>query len=298
MKVIKLGEQLNTPIVLCLGFFGSMHKGHLELLNRAKRRAKMTNGKVALFTFSNNHLAVLKRETTVLYTYEERLTIYESLGVDYVISATFDDDFKRLTGKEFLLKLNEYNLQSVFCGFDHCCGRDRMDALSIRKYFNKISGEIPVYIVEQINVDDEKVSTSLLRDCITSNRLEKANSLLSEPFFIEGVVSHGRGIGKTLGFPTANLDVPDEKLLPCGVFSATVSIKGVTYRAIVNIGDKPTFDIARRTVEIHILDFNENLYGQVVKASLLKYLRPIIKFESAAELSRQLEHDKEEAAND
>lgn len=294
MKIIKLGEQLNSRIVLCLGFFGSMHVGHVELLGRAKLRAEMVGGKVALFTFSNNHLKILKRDSSVVYTYDERLSIYESLGVDYVITAEFNNDFKRLTGKQFLSMLDFYDLESVVCGFDHHCGSNRMDALSIRKYFKNI----PVYIVEPICVNGEKVSTTSVRKYITENNIEKANSLLSERFFITGNVTHGRGVGKTLGFPTANIDVPCEKLLPSGVFSAKIRIGGSVYSAIVNIGNTPTFDIDRKAVEVHIIGFSGDLYGLNVKVSLVRHLRPIRKFNSSDELSLQLQLDKEDALND
>lgn len=298
MQVIQFGEQLNCPLVLCLGFFGSMHKGHVELLNRAKNRARITNSKVALFTFSNNHLAVLGRDNTVVYTFDERLRLYDDLGVDYVIVAEFNDDFRKLSSREFLFGLNRYNLDGgVFCGFDYCCGCDHLDALSIRKNLHKIN-DIPVYIVEQISIENKKISTSLLRDYLISNQIVKANALLSEPFFVCGSVVHGRGVGKTLGFPTANMVVPEEKLLPSGVFSAKTVINGEMYHAIVNIGNTPTFDITRKVFEVHLIDFDGDLYGKDIKVSIVNYLRPITKFNSPSELARQLQRDKENAQND
>lgn len=298
MQIVKLGEQLNCPLVLCLGFFGTMHKGHVELLSRAKSRARMTSAKVALFTFDNNHLAVLKRDETVVYTYDERLSIYQSLGVDYVINANFNDNFKNLTGKQFLSELSNYDLDcGIFCGFDYRCGSDRLDASGIRKYF-KQTKDYPVYIVEQIDVDGEKVSTSLIKKYISSNCIDKVNDLLSEPFFVVGNVIHGRSVGKTLGYPTANVAVPAEKLLPAGVFSARISVDGTEYRAIVNIGNAPTFGVESKTLEAHLINFNGDLYGKALKISLLKYLRSITKFNSAEELRAQLKQDTEAALND
>lgn len=294
MQIVKLGENIECPIVLCLGFFGSMHKGHVELLNRAKSYAQATNCKVALFTFNNNHLAVLKRDAKLLYTLNERLLIYESLNIDYVITANFDADFRSLSGNQFLSEFNQYNLQSVFCGFDHCCGRDHLDALGIQRFFNRI----PVHIVEQVSVDGQKVSTTLLREYVVSNQIEKANTLLSEPFFLMGEVVHGRGVGKTLGFPTANIQIPADKLLPIGVFGGITNIDGISYRVIANIGHTPTFDIERNAFEVHVIDFDGNLYGNILKVSLTKYLRPITKFDSATALAQQLQLDKENTIND
>lgn len=271
-----------------------MHIGHVELLNRAKRHAKMTNSKVALFTFSNNHLAVLKKDNTVVYTYEERLSLYDSLGVDYVIAAAFDEDFKKLRGKEFLTQLNKYNLESVVCGFDYCCGSDRLDASGVRDFLK----DIPVYITEQVCVDGEKVSTSLIRSCLIDRKIEKVNSLLSEEFFAVGMVVHGRGVGKTLGFPTANIRLPAEKLLPNGVFGGKTTIECVTYPVIVNIGKAPTFDVIQNTFETHVINYKGDLYNKELKISLSKFLRPDIKFDSPEELVRQLQLDKESVLHD
>lgn len=295
MQIVNLGENIQSPIVVCLGFFGSMHKGHIELLNKAKERAKQTGSKVALFTFSNNHLAVLKRDSTVLYSFDERLSIYSSLNVDYVLTAEFDNDFKNLTGEQFLSMFNNYNLQGVVCGFDHCCGSNRLDCYGIERYFANVC---PVYIVDQISVDGEKVSTSLLRKYLLDNRLDKANALLSEPFFVIGDVIHGRGVGKKLGFPTANVRISDEKLLPRGVYGGSTVIDGVLHRVIVNIGNIPTFDVVKNSFEVHVLNFNNDLYGKTLKVSLTKYLRPIIKFGTAHKLQEQLQHDKESVLND
>lgn len=295
MQIIQLDEKLNFPVVVCLGFFGCMHKGHVELLNTAKQRAKQTGSKVALFTFSNNHLAVLNREQSVVYTFEERLSIYKSLGVDCVITAQFDNAFKNLTAQKFLSQFTKFDLRGIVCGFDHLCGSDRLDCYGIKRFFENVC---PVDIVNQISVDGQKVSTTLLRRCLVNNEIAKANSLLSEPFFVIGQVVHGRGMGSTLGFPTANLSIPAEKLLPVGVFGGTTQIDGKIYRAIVNIGNVPTFEVDKNTFEAHILDYNGDLYGKTLKVSLTRYLRPIKKFNSAYELGVQLQKDKEIVSND
>lgn len=294
MQIVKLGEKLNGPVVVCLGFFGCMHAGHAELVKRAKLRARMTNAKVALFTFSNNHLQVLKRDSTVVYTFEERLSIYKSLGIDYVITATFDDEFKKLTGKQFLSQFERYDLQGVVCGYDHCCGKDHLDAMGIRKFFK----DPPVYIVEeQVCVSGEKISTSLIKQLLSYNQIERVNNLLSEPFFVIGKVVKGKGIGRTLGFPTANISYPAEKLLPSGVYGGVTVIDGVSYRLIVKIGQSPTFDVSS-TCEALIIGFDGDLYGKTIKISLTKFLRSVYKFNSSEKLAMQLQLDKECVLND
>lgn len=294
MQVVNLGKRIDDPLVVCLGFYGSMHKGHVEIIERAKLRAKMIKAKVAVFTFSNNHLSVLKNDSKLLYVFDERLSIYESLGVDYVITAKFDDEFRAQTGARFLSRFSDYDVQSVFCGFDYSCGKDRLNAMGVRKFFQ----DPPVYIVEKIAYNNQKISTSLVRDYIINNRIDEANELLSEPFFVTGRVVHGRGMGKLLGFPTINVEIPAEKLLPSGVFKGHLSIDGTNYRAIVNIGGIPSFNVDKTTFEAHIIGFQGDLYSQNVKISILKFLRPTIKFDSAQELQIQLQHDKETALND
>lgn len=295
MQLIEFGKKLNEPIVVCLGYFGCMHKGHVALLDVAKRRATECNAKVALFTFRNNHLRVLGKDLNVLYTFEERLHIYESLGIDYVIAAEFTDEFRKSTGAEFLQQLVKYELKGVVCGFDYTCGSDRLRSSDL---FNQLSAICPVDIVDAVLWSGNKVSTTLIRAMLADNNLPAANMLLSEPYFLTGRVVAGRKVGAKIGFPTANLQIDSDKLLVQGVYGGTVTLNGKKYKCIVNIGSKPTFDVDSATVEAHIIDFNGNLYGQVLKVSLTKFLRKISKFASPSELTRQLQNDRENVLND
>ena len=295
MQVITLGDKLNTPVILCLGYFGCMHKGHVKLLETAKRRASQNGAAVALFTFSNNHLQVLGKDDKVLYTFAERLKIYESLGVDYVIAKEFDEEFRKKSGKDFIGELLRYDLKGVVCGYDHRCGSDGTDAKQIAELLKNVCG---VDVVEQISAGGIKISTTLIKSLLAEKRLLKANELLSEPFFLTGTVAHGRGVGKTLGFPTANVSVPSDKFLPLGVYAGKADTDGQVYRCIVNIGKTPTFGIDRTAVEVHLIDFVGDLYGKTVKVSLTKYLRDIARFDSANALAEQLKKDKESACND
>lgn len=296
MKVLKFGENFNVPIVLCLGYFGCMHKGHIRLLEVAKDRAKHLGAKVALLTFTNNHLKVLGRNLPVLYTFEERLKIYESLSVDCIIGAEFNNAFRQRSGKEFLNRLCELDLKGVVCGYDHCCGSDRLDCDGIKNYLKDIC---PIDIVEQISIDNEKISTTLVRRLLEDKKISAANKLLTEPFFLTGEIVHGRGVGKTLGFPTANIVVDSDKFLPQGVYGGIARLdNGVISKCIVNIGATPTFEIARFAVEAHLLDYSGDLYGKKIKLSLTKYLRDIKRFNSPDELKLQLQIDKESVFND
>ena len=294
MQLVKFGEKLNSPIVIALGFFGCMHKGHVQLLEQAKKLASQTDSKVALFTFSNNHLQVLGKNIKQLYTFNERCKIYQNLGVDVLVTAEFDEKFKNTSGTNFLLTLSTYNLQGVVCGFDYTCGSDRQNCQFVCDYFK----DIPVSVVDAVCKDGVKISTTFLRNLLANNDIERANQMLSQPFFFDGVVVHGRGVGKNLGFPTANLQVDDDKFLPEGVFAGNAIVGASSYRCIVNVGSKPTYDIAERTIEVHIINFDCNLYGTQLSINITKFLRPICKFCDAEQLVQQLKIDRENCLND
>lgn len=295
MQIIKFGEKLTCPIIVCLGYFGCMHKGHVKLLETAKKTAAEFHAKVALFTFSNNHLKLLGKDSSVLYTYRERLEIYNSLSVDYLIVADFNNDFRSMMGEEFLRIFKDYDLKGVVCGYDHRCGSNKLDCNGIE---NELRGVCSVEIVDEITVDNVKISTTLVKKLITNRQILKANSLLSEPYFIIGNVVHGRGVGKTLGFPTANLQIDAEKLLSQGVYGGYTYVDGIKYKCIVNIGRTPTFGIDRFNVEAHLIEFSGDLYGRELKVSITSYLRDIEKFSSVNDLANQLKADTEKVLND
>lgn len=295
MQVMEFGKKLNCPIVLCLGYFGTMHSGHVKLLDVAKQRAKQLQAKVALFTFSNNHLKVLGKDSTVVYTYLERLELYKSLGVDVVISAEFNNSFRFCTGDQFVEQLLQYDLKGAVCGFDYSYGCDRLKSAVLAE---RLASVCNVDIVDAICWNDKKVSTTLVRNLLTNSDIVTVNKLLSEPYFVTGKVVHGRRVGSEIGFPTANLQVNGEKLLPIGVYGGITEIDGRSYKAIVNIGQKPTFGLDYVNVEAHILNFDGNLYGKTLKVSLTRFLRPIRKYADANELVEQLKHDRETVLND
>ncbi len=295
MQVVQFGQKLNQPIVLCLGYFGCMHNGHVDLLNAAKRRAAQCGAQIALFTFDNNHLKVLGKDAKVIYTFEERLEIYEQLHIDYVLAQHFDARFAATCGADFADMLRIYDLKGIVCGFDYSCGSDRLDADGLRKIMQDVC---PVDIVSAVLWNGSKISTTLVRNLLGQNMLLQANALLSQPYFVCGTVAHGRHVGSALGFPTANVRVDSEKFLPQGVYGGRVDVGGTTYKCIVNIGNCPTFDVDAVTVEVHIIDFVGDLYGSRLKIALTKYLRPICKFADAESLSKQLLNDKNEVVDD
>ena len=287
MQLVRFGEKFNSPIVIALGFFGCMHKGHVQLLDEAKKLAKQTNSKVALFTFSNNHLKVLGKDVKQLYPFEERCKVYQNLGIEVLISAQFDKQFMSTNGQQFLDQLASYNLQGVVCGFDYTCGSDRKNCQFVSQYLYNV----PVKIVDAVCQEGIKISTTFLRGILSECKIQQANTLLSQPFFFDGKVVYGRGIGKDLGFPTANIQVDTDKFLPTGVFAGSTVVDGNTHKVIVNIGAKPTYDIDSHTVEVHIIDFEGNLYGKEITVMFYDFLRPEQKFADLDALKTQIAAD-------
>lgn len=272
-----------------------MHSGHVKLVEVAASRARKCNAKVALFTFSNNHLKVLGKDSVVVYTYQERLELYRKLGVEVVISAEFDNKFRSLTGEQFVNQLVNYDLKGVVCGYDYSYGSDRMDCKHLAKRLAKVCS---VDIVDAICWNGVKVSTTLARTLLQNSDITTLNTILSEPYFVLGTVVHGRGVGNSMGFPTANLQVSSEKLLPIGVYGGLTEIDGKSYKAIVNIGQKPTFGLDYVNIEAHIIDFDGDLYGKTLKVALTRFLRPIHRYNDAGELAAQLKQDRETVLND
>lgn len=294
MQIVKFGEKFNSPIVVALGFFGCMHKGHVQLLHQAQQIARQTNAKVALFTFQNNHLQLLGSNLKQIYTFDERCKIYQTLGVDVLLTAEFDQQFKNTCAEDFLQTLSAYNLQCVVCGFDYTCGCDRQNCRYVHDFF----ADVPVKIVDAVCQNGEKISTSYVRNLLERCKIQQANGLLSQNFFFDGKVVHGRNVGSQLGFPTANVQVDVDKFLPTGVFAGNVQLNEKSYRCIVNIGAKPTYNIDEPTVEVHVIDFCGDLYGQNLTVNLTKFLRHICKFDSQQQLVQQLKIDKENCLDD
>lgn len=295
MQVISFGTKLNSKIVLCLGYFGCMHLGHVALLDKAKQLAADNNCRVALFTFENDVLDLQGKQGSAIFTFEERLKIYQNLGVDIVIKAKFDNAFRQTKGLEFLQQVAQYKLAAIVCGYDYTCGCDRIDSKQVQLYYSPL---IDVTIINAVKYLNQKLSTSLVCSYLTDNKIERVNALLSQPFFLSGVVVKGRKVGSQMGFPTANIDVPSSKLLPIGVYAGECSVDGQIYKCIVNIGSKPTFDISVPTVEVHLINYSGDLYGRCLAVSINRFIRNIERFEDVHQLVEQLQKDREEAIYD
>ena len=237
---------------------------------------------------------MLGAKGSALFTEEERAFIFGGSAIDFVYEIPFTEELKNTEAENFLAELfGNINAKQVFCGEDFRFGKGARGTLELIKAF------VPVRVVDTVKLGDKKVSTSLCKQYLSENNFEALERLLApfcdcESYFIQGVVEHGRQVGRTYGFPTLNLSIPPEKLLPQdGVYSGfAVTPKGA-YKSIINIGARPTFGVEERKVEAYLKGFSGDLYGETVRIYPTQFLRGIQKFDSEKQLKDQLQKDIE-----
>ena len=280
LKIIPLTQQLNTEngCVMLLGGFDGLHVGHKQLVARAK-----TYGlPIGIMTIFHG------KSERGLFTPFERESIFQNTGIDFVIELPFAD-IKNLSPEEFIcLLMSKCNVKAFVCGDDFRFGKNAVgNAESIKR-----AVQVCVEIVDLVQIDGEKASATTVKKHLQMGEVEKANCILGEPFFLIGEVVKDRGVGKTLGFPTANILYPIDKFpLKQGVYETRVCIDGKAYKAITNYGARPTFDENTVLTETHIDGFNGDLYGQTLQIYFVRFLRENQKFDSADALKEQLQKD-------
>lgn len=273
--------------VIVLGNFDGVHKGHQKLITMALDYARKNNLKCIVYTFST-----LPNNKKYIMTVEEKVNAIKELGVDEV----YIDDFyniKNYMPEEFVkdILIEKLQAKKVFCGFNYTFGHNKIGNIE------KLSKLIDTSVVDEIKIDDITVSSSVIRKYIEEGLLEKATELLGKPFQISGPVIHGKQLGRTIGFPTANLRLNALKIsVPYGVYGAYLEIDGDKKRhlAIMNIGKNPTVnDENTVTAEANIFDFNEDIYGKKICIYLIKRIRAEKKFKNLIELKKQITTDKD-----
>ncbi len=287
LEIYRYGESVCVPCALVLGGFDGLHLGHRALLKEAKK----TGLPIVITT-------ILGAKGSALFTERERAFVFDNTGIDFVYEIPFTEDFKNTEAEKFLVELfGNINAKAVFCGEDFRYGKDARGTLSLLKTF------APVCAVETIKLGDTKVSTSLCKQYLRENNFKMLWELLDEesgPFydyksyFIQGTVERGRQVGRTYGFPTLNLSIPPEKLLPGdGVYAGFASTPKGTFKTIINIGARPTFGVEERKIEAYLKGFSGDLYDKTVRIYPTEFLRPIQKFSTEEELKNQLKKDVE-----
>ena len=295
MEYIKgrLDFHVAEPTVLSIGKFDGLHRGH-ELLMDYVFQKKKEGMKAVIFTFDVPPKKSLEQDAArVLTTNEEKMHLFEQIGIDYLIECPFTEEIMHMLAEEFLKKIVEQlSIRCIVAGTDCSFGYQRRgDYRMLQKYAPEYHYE--AQIVDKMQYEGRDISSTFIREEIAAGNMEKAELLLGYAYFVQGTVVHGNQIGRTIGIPTINLLPLQEKLLPpFGVYAARVEIDGKRYNGITNIGCKPTIAGDNPVgVETNLFDFQGDLYGKHAKVSLLKWVREEQKFQNVSELKVQMEKD-------
>lgn len=291
--IVNIAEKYKNNVVV-LGTFDGVHIGHQKIIKRAIELAQQIGGKSIVFTFSNHPLEIIapERAPKRISTNVGKEHDLEALGIDILMNIPFTQKFADISPSDFL-KLLKDNLSPKYivvgpnCTFGY---KGEGTPQFLRDMASKYGfiAEIP----QAAYMHNKIISSSRVRHAIADGELELANELLGHPFTIAGKVEHGEHRGHQLGVPTANVYVSDKYLLPPdGVYIVTVTLAGKKYEGVANVGDNPTFNIVSRRVEVNILDFDQNIYGEVIQIHFLKKLRDEKKFYSIDELLSQMKND-------
>ena len=273
-------KQPNTrgKTAILLGGFDGLHVGHQHLLERAKE----SNLPIGVMTI------VGAKQDNALFTLKEREEIFKNFGADFVFELSFSE-IKNLSPKAFLDVLEEELSPALFvCGEDFRFGAGAVGSSKNMKDYT----HVPIEIISLVEMEGVKISASHIKALLFEGEIEKANARLGHPFFLIGEVKEDRKVGRTMGFPTANVLYPKDKFsLKTGVYETRVVLDGKTYKGITNYGARPTFDDQTVLTETHLIDFSSDLYGREIKVEFIRYLRDVRKFDSIDGLKKQLEED-------
>ena len=289
--------QSTKKTIITIGTFDGVHIGHQKIVEKLIENAKNRNAESAILTFFPHPRMVLQDQTEIrlLNTIDERTSLLEKKGLDNLIIHPFDKAFSRLTAEEFVKEIlvDQLNIEKIVIGYDHRFGRNRTANIDDLIEF----GEKYNFEVEQISaqeIQEASVSSTKIRTALEEGNIALANQYLGYSYFLTGIVKEGKKLGRTIGFPTANLKIEENyKLIPKeGVYIVESNLNGKKVYGMMNIGTNPTFDEGLLSIEIHFLDFNADLYNQKIQISILEYLRAEQKFESVALLKAQLNIDK------
>ena len=289
----KLDSSLKNS-VLSLGGFDGIHLGHQALIQRLIESSKQRAGKSCLCLFDPLPFQVLngEREFKRLFTIPELSAVLEEFDLDFLCVMPFDGHFSKLSSQEFIqsVLLSHFDPLHIVVGYDFSFSYQKEGNFSVLQSYGKELG-FSVEKVEPFLHKGQPISSSRIRKHLSLAEMKEVRALLGRPFSIQSRVLKGEGRGRELGYPTANLQPENKDLPPWGVYSGKVQIQKKSYPAIVNIGCRPSFDSSQRLVEVHILSFKRDIYGQILKVELDNFIREERKFSRHLDLKRQIRRD-------
>jgi riboflavin kinase/FMN adenylyltransferase len=292
--------------VVTIGTFDGVHKGHQEIIAQLKEEAKKTDGETVIITFNPHPRKIVSSvpgDVKLLTTLSEKIQLLEKSGIDHLVVIPFDHAFANQSAESYIKAFlyHYFKPKTVIIGYDHRFGKGRVgDYQLLEKYGAELG-----FIVKEISPEllhEITISSTRIRQSLLNTEVSIANQLLGYPYFFKGVVIEGNKLGRTIGYPTANLHIAsEEKLIPGnGVYAVEISFESTDNTSIafskkkgmMNIGIRPTIDGKKRVIEVNIFDFDEDIYGATIEIAVLHHLRGEIKFDGMEALKNQLHQDK------
>lgn len=297
MKIIDLDKnkkiEYKKEAYIGLGNFDGIHIAHKKILNHLVTQSKKDGVESVVLLFKEHTLNSLnEKQPKVLTSLEQKIEILESIGIDQVYLINFEK-IKSLSPNDFLEKflIENLNIKGIFVGFDYKFGKNAKGNINTLNEYSK-KHNLKIFIQESIKIDGDVVSSTLIKNLIENNNLEKAEKLLDRPYYIIGEVINGKKLGKKLGYPTANIKLLVNYAIPkSGVYNSEVIVKNKSYKAATSLGKNITLDEKIDKIEAHILNFNETIYGEKISIRFIEKIRDMLKFETLDELTVQMKKD-------
>jgi len=284
--------------VLTIGTFDGLHIGHQKIIERLTKNAKKQNLQSVVLTFFPHPRMVLQKKSNIklLNTINEKIELFTKYKLEALIIHPFDKIFSELSAEEFVknILIEKLNIKKIVIGYDHRFGKNRTAGIDELIVF----GKKHYFEVEQIpaqEIDEILISSTKIRKALADGDIVLANSFLGYDYFFDAKIVHGRKIGKTLGFPTANLEIPEDyKLIPkTGIYIVRVLLDNQHFKGMMSIGTNPTVKGIEQTIEVNILDFDQDIYNKKIRVYFLEKIRDEQKFASIEDLKTQMQKDKQ-----
>lgn len=289
-------HQTKKPAAIALGMFDGVHMGHRALLSRTVQIAAAQGWESVVYTFSNHPRSLFGRDDKLLSTERERRAAMEQLGLMRIEMEHFDRELAMHSPAAFIdMLLERYAAREFVVGFNYTFGQGSQGTPETLRALGDAHGFL-VHVLPPVLYAGAPVSSTRIRQLIETGEMEPANAMLCAPYALTGTVVRNRRIGTGIGFPTANIEPPADKVLPCtGVYVSTARLDGACYQAVTNVGNNPTVHGNRLTVETHLLDFHGDLYGREITAEFHKRLRGEIRYPDLDSLAAQIALDIKDA---
>jgi riboflavin kinase/FMN adenylyltransferase len=297
MQIIRGTKHIPDPgpyPVMSIGNFDGVHLGHQIIFHRVAEIAHENKGTAIVFTFEPHPLKIIAPEKAppLLTSFRKKMELIEHCGIDQVICADFNQGFADQQPREFSenILVGKIGVKEIVVGYDYAFGRGREGTIA---YLQKMGEEFhfKVHVIDPVEFDGHRVSSSHVRELLEEGDVVRARDFLGRYYSIQGPVVHGHKTGHAIGFPTANMDTSKVQIPGTGVYAVYVTSEKVGYSGVVNIGFNPTFNRDRLSVEVHIFDFGDTIYGEEIEITFIERIRGEIQFKSAQDLVAQIEKD-------